>query len=339
MNSLPEDSPSPSSSPDGVSPQRISPADSMWRQIFFGLNGLRAGWRLLIFLAIVAGQIAVVTTILRALRVGGAGGGLQATLTPSGLSIQEGAFLVFVCIASLIMARIEHRKFGEYGLPGRGFLGGKFWRGAMWGFLAISGTLLVIFLLHGFSIEGMAIHGRTLVGATAAWSLTFLIVGLSEEFTFRGYSLFTLATGMGYWPAVVVVSILFALAHVSNQGETVAGVTSVVFFSLLFCLFLDRTGNLWVAVGFHAGWDWGQTFFYGVPDSGLLPYHSFLNSAFHGPRWLTGGTVGPEASVFTPIALAVVAIIFAVTHRENRYRLPASAPGGAAVTGTTPAVP
>jgi len=95
-----------------------------------------------------------------------------------------------------------------------------------------------------------------------------------------------------------------------------------VCFALLFCLFLRRTGNLWWAVGFHAGWDWGQTFFYGVADSGLAPYHNLFNSGFHGPAWLTGGSVGPEASVFTPIVLLLVAILFSSVYRENRYLAP-----------------
>lgn len=94
------------------------------------------------------------------------------------------------------------------------------------------------------------------------------------------------------------------------------------FFGLVFCLVLMRTGNLWWAVGFHAGWDWGQTFFYGVPDSGIAPYHNLLNSSFQGPRWLTGGTVGPEASVFTPIILLIFAFLFTRAYRENRYRAP-----------------
>ena len=54
----------------------------------------------------------------------------------------------------------------------------------------------------------------------------------------------------------------------------------------------------------------GTDFFYGVPDSGVAPYHNLFNCSFHGPRWLTGGTVGPEASIFTPVMLVRVAIIF-----------------------------
>ena len=116
------------------------------------------------------------------------------------------------------------------------------------------------------------------------------------------------------------MSALFGVAHMGNPGETWFGLFSVVLFGLLFCLFLRRTGNLWWAVGFHAGWDWGQTFFYGVPDSGIAPYHNLFGSAFDDPRWHTGGTVGPEASVFTPIVLILVAIVFTRVYRENKYR-------------------
>jgi len=288
--------------------------------IFVGPNGLRAGWRLLIFVAVACLVAFVLGLILHFAAQGQNRAIAISMLTPFGLGASEATVLLVAVIAALVMARIEHRPFGVYGLPLARALGKEFWQGALMGFLAISGTLLVIFSLHGFRITGVAIHGTTLIAATAAWSVTFLIVGLSEEFTFRGYPMFTLTTGMGFWPAAFVIAALFALAHAGNKGETAFGLVSVAFFSLLFCLFLQRTGDLWLAVGFHAGWDWGQTFFYGVPDSGVLPYHNLLNSSFSGPTWLTGGSVGPEASVFTPIALAVVGILFARGNRERRYQ-------------------
>ena len=288
--------------------------------VFTGPNGLRAGWRLLIFVA-VACLVAFVLGLILHFSLGGQNRAVAMTmLTPFGLGVSEATILFVVLIATLVMGRIEHRHFGAYGLPLGKALGLEFWQGALIGFLAISGTLLVIFFLHGFRFTGFAIHGATIVSATAAWSLTFLIVGLSEEFTFRGYTMFTLTTGMGFWPASFVVAGLFALAHAGNKGETAFGLVSVAFFSLLFCLFLQRTGDLWLAVGFHAGWDWGQTFFYGVPDSGVPAYHNLLSSTFSGPTWLTGGSVGPEASVFTPAALAIVAILFSRVYGEHKYR-------------------
>jgi uncharacterized protein len=98
------------------------------------------------------------------------------------------------------------------------------------------------------------------------------------------------------------------------------GALSVVSFGLLLCLFLRRTGTLWCAVGFHLGYDWGQTFFYGVPNSGFTPSHNLFNVTLKGSQWLTGGTVGPEASVICPLVLAVVAILFSLKYREARYQ-------------------
>jgi membrane protease YdiL (CAAX protease family) len=294
--------------------------------VFRGPNGIRAGWRVLIFLAIIGAVVVVLAAILRLLSHGGAQIGSMSQLTPLGLSISEGALFLIPSIAALIMARIEHRKYGEYGLPARSAFRKDFWIGTLIGFLAISGCLLGIFAFHGFHLTGLAIHGSTIVSATAAWGATFVLVGLAEEFCFRGYLQFTLTTGMGFWPAAILLSALFGAAHMGNPGETKFGLFSVVLFGLLFCLFLRRRGNLWWAVGFHAGWDWGQTFFYGVPDSGIAPYHNLFGSTFDGPQWLTGGSVGPEASVFTPIVLVVVAIAFASIYRENRYQASRSMP-------------
>jgi len=301
--------------------------------VFRGPNGIRAGWRVLIFLALVAATaLALAVPFVLLLLAGKGGTGARVSigvsgLTPLGLGISEGAIFFCTSIAALVMTRIERRKYGQYGLPFRSAFRKDFWIGTLVGFLSISGSLLGILALHGFHLTGLAIHGNTIVAATAAWSATFVLVGLAEEFAFRGYLQFTLTTGMGFWPTAILLSALFGLAHKGNPGESTFGLLSVVLFGLLFCLFLRRTGNLWWAVGFHAGWDWGQTFFYGVPDSGIPAYHNLFNSAFNGPRWLTGGSVGPEASVFTPIVLVIVAILFASVYRENRYQLQAPEAG------------
>ena len=311
----------------GPATPAASPAPAPRYTAFRGPNGIRAGWRVLIFLALVAtvaGALAMVIALLILMSRGGVGlrGGFQASaLTPLGLSLTEGALFLCPAVAALIMAKIERRQFGQYGLPARSAFGKHFWIGTLAGFLAISGCLMGILALHGFRLTGTSIHGTTIASATAAWAATFVLVGLAEEFSFRGYLQFTLTTGIGFWPAAIILSALFGLAHAGNPGESKAGLLSVVLFGLLFCLFLRRTGNLWWAVGFHAGWDWGQTFFYGVPDSGVAPYHNLLNSSFSGPEWLTGGSVGPEASVLTPVVLVIVAILFTSVYRENRYQL------------------
>ena len=306
----------------GLLPNALSPAptppQSSGHTLFRGPGGIRAGWRVAIYLTSAA-VVLFLLMLVAALFVRGRS--LQVSqVTPLGTALVESGILLIAVIPALIMARIEHRKFGDYGLPVRSWFGLHFWIGSMVGFLSISVCLLAIFVFHGFHLTGFSIDGRTIPAASAAWAAAFVMVGLAEEFSFRGYLQFTLTTGIGFWPSAFFLSVLFGVVHAGNPGESAAGLLSVVLFGLLFCVFLRRTGNLWWAVGFHAGWDWGQTFFYGVPDSGVAPYHSLFNCTFNGPRWLTGGTVGPEASIFAPIVLIIVAIAFTSVYHDIRYQ-------------------
>ena len=289
------------------------------REIVIGPRGLRAGWRLLIFLAMLVAMGALARAFIIRFLVPL---GLEPEkFTPSHVAVPDAFFVCILALAAWIMSKIERRQIGQYGLPFKPGLTKHLWLGLWIGFLASSATVLIIYLLHGLQIAGPAIHGTAILMPAAAWGGAFLLAAIAEEFLFRGYAQFTLATGIGFWPAAVALSALFGFGHLSNKGENILGALSVVSFGLLLCLFLRRTGTLWCAVGFHLGYDWSQTFFYGVPNSGFIPSH---NNLFHvtlnGPRWLTGGTVGPEASAICPLVLAVVAIFFSLKYRKARYQ-------------------
>jgi len=107
--------------------------------------------------------------------------------------------------------------------------------------------------------------------------------------------------------------------HHSNSGETQVGTVSAGAVGVLFCLLLRRTGDLWMPIGFHAAWDWGETYVYGVPDSGQVAPGHLFNASFSGPQWMTGGTVGPEGSWFCLFLIAVLYLAFAIWLREAKY--------------------
>lgn len=288
------------------------------RAAIIGPKGLRAGWRLLIFLLMLVAMGAVARAIIIRFLI--PAGFDPERFTPSHVAVPDAFFVVIIAVAAWVMSKIEGRKIGQYGLPVKQGVVKHLWLGLWIGFLATSATVLIIYLLHGLQIVSPTIHGTMILTSAAAWGGAFLLAAIAEEFLYRGYAQFTLTTGIGFWPAAVVLSALFGWGHLSNKGENILGALSVVGFGLLLCLFLRRTGTLWCAVGFHIGYDWGQTFFYGVPNSGFIPSHNLFNVTLNGPRWLTGGTVGPEASVICPLVLAVVAILFSLRYRETRYQ-------------------
>ena len=308
---------SPDERPDQPDPGFSSPLERPLLEptstIFVGPQGLRAGWRLLLF--------AVMWRALRMLL-----GILLEDIEPHvsiklwiDMIAELGSFAV-VAIPAVVMGWIERRPFGEYGLPRRGTFGKPFWVGMLWGIVAITALMVAIGGVGDFSLGRVVLHGERIVKFACFWGAFFVAVGLFEEFLLRGYTQFTLTQVIGFWPSAVLLSVIFAALHFRNPGETWVGLLAVAVIGLFLCLTLHRTGNLWFAVGFHASWDWGESFLYSVPDSGGMVSGHLLRSSLHGPRWLTGGSVGPEGSVLVFVVIALTWVVFDRVYPEVAYR-------------------
>jgi hypothetical protein len=234
--------------------------------------------------------------------------------------ITELGSFVIVAIPAVVMGWIEKRPFGDYGLPRRGVFGKSFWVGMVWGIVAITALMLAIGGVGDFSLGRLALHGQRILKFAAFWGAFFLAVGFFEEFLLRGYTQFTLTQGIGFWPAALLLSTTFAALHFRNPGETWIGLLAVAVIGLFFCLTLRRTGTLWFAVGFHASWDWGESYLYSVPDSGVIAPGHLLHSSFHGSRWMTGGSVGPEGSLLLFVVIALTWVVFDRVYPEVKYQ-------------------
>ena len=238
--------------------------------------------------------------------------GEASLYSPKILTISEGSSLAGAFAAGIAMSQLEGRSFGDYGLPWRGAFGKLFWQGALFGLAEISVVIAAIATLGSYHFGSLAVHGTGLLRWAAFWGAFFVMVGLYEEFAFRGYVQFTLAQAVSFWPAAVLLSVAFGFVHRTNQGETKMGLAGIVLTGLFWCFTLRRTGNLWFAVGMHASFDFGETFLYSVPDSGYIFPGHLSNATLAGPAWLTGGSAGPEASACDFIMLL---IFFYVFHR------------------------
>ncbi len=273
----------------------------------FGPNGLRAGWRILIFVVLLLGITWLIALPLRRTLIG-----LQpdAVITPAGTILGEGIQVVALLIAAAVMTKIEGRSFSDYGLPLRQAFGKHFWQGVPLGFIMLTILLILIAGFEGFSRGNRVIGAEVAVKYGTLYGVAFLLVAIFEEFCFRGYLQSTLTSAVGFREAAIIISAFYAAFHLTNRGETEIGAIMTGCFGLLCAFALWRTGSLWLAIGMHASWDWGETFFYSVPNSGLLARGHLLNSSFHGPIWLTGGSAGPEASLFVFLILLLwVAVI------------------------------
>lgn len=301
----------------------LSSNSSGWRKTFVGPNGPRAGWRLLIFAAIFSPLFYAASAIVDAMNRR-----LKADPeSPLGVLILMGTFAVAVLLASWLMAKIEGRSLADYGLPWRRAFCKQFWQGAAISFASLTIFLAVLRFAGAFSFGFPGLHGLDILKYGAIWSLPVFLGALLEDFFYRGYLLFTLSTGIGFWPAAVVSSLWMGGMHYLNPGGAHGlGPIAATEYCLVTCLVLRRTGDLWMPLGLHTAWNWGELFFYGVPSSGFTGRPHFLNSSFHGPEWLTGGTFGQDGTWPSLALLTIWGIVFSVWLRGVKYPNPAAIP-------------
>ncbi len=71
---------------------------------------------------------------------------------------------------------------------------------------------------------------------------------LAYEFMFRGFVLFLLVPVLGVWPAIMVSTVMYALAHVPYQMPEAVGAFP---FGVFMCMITLYTGNIWLAYVIH----------------------------------------------------------------------------------------
>lgn len=277
--------------------------------------GLRSGWRLLIFLAI------LLPLGYAASRLTGAAFRQWRLnyFSPLGGFVLAAVMVSALLLASWIMSLLERRSLAHYGLPLRRAFCPQFWQGAIISFLSLSLLLLAMRSLGGVSFTSGGLHGDDAWRYGLLWTVPLFLMALLEDFFYRGYLLYTLTMGIGFWPAAVATSLLMGGVHYFNPGGHGLGPVAATAYCLVTALVIRRTGDLWMALGIHSAWSWGEVYFYGVPSSGQSAQGHLLHATFHGSAWLTGGDFGPEASWLNLLLIAVWAVGFALCLRGVKY--------------------
>ena len=301
------------------------------QQVFFGPAGLRSGWRLLLF---VAGLLlfAALAEIVLTLFFGRIPLVPSHALSPAMLLRNEAGTLIGMSGGYLAVLLFCHQSLREY-----------FWIDTRWlrrvlvgivaGFCALTILLLSMEALHLARIgrvpdatprQSMALW---LLLQGLFWAAGYVCVALFEEGVFRCFLLRTLLQTFGnkrgetrsWWLAALLSSMIFGGVHWSNHGESLIGISSAAAIGFIFCCTIRWTGSVWWAVGFHACWDWAQSFVYGTPDSGMPPSSHWLTTSIFGPARWTGGATGPEGSLLIlPLLVLVLFGTYAAYARRGK---------------------
>ncbi len=290
------------------------PPGSFAVNVFYLPDGrLRAGWRLLlgVIVAILANLIAAnIASLL------GARGPLAFDLLYRPIAM---ALLIAGFSGVLLWAdRIQGSPLDTQGLPLR------HWRHDSLAGFAIGFTLIFI------SVVVLGIFGdldfRVTVNRETVLRLAVVLLILStgamtEELMFRGYPFQRLVEGVGAVPAIVLLSVMFGLAHLKNPHSSAWAIANTVSVGVLLSVAYLRSRALWLPWGIHFGWNATLGVVFGLPVSGLTDFAVIVKGTARGPHWLTGGSYGLEAS-----ALGTAVILLGFLPVLMMFRRPPQSP-------------
>jgi membrane protease YdiL (CAAX protease family) len=179
-------------------------------------------------------------------------------------------------------------------------------------------------VLGGPLLAGAAELVESPDGAAAAGSVLFVVLvlllgGIGEEMLFHGYGFQLLLATAGPWPTILAVSALFAAAHAGNVNVTQLALANTAGWGLLLGYAFWRSGDLWLPIGLHVGWNWTLPVF-GVNLSGFT-----MNITGHVMHWKieplwSGGAYGPEGGLLTSAIL--VALFLGIRKAPIQRQIP-----------------
>ena len=278
---------------------------------------LRAGWRIGIFFVVYILFSRVLTKLAFSLT-----GKLDRTTWDWWVARGFLVIIASTIVVWLVRKFIDKKSFVSLGLKFNSLAVKDFFVGLGISALMI-GALYIVFLSIGL-IEIKSIGWAGNISAVLGIIFWFfgigLAIGWSEELVFRGYILQNMKEGMGIKLAVIISCILYGVMHMANPGSTILSGTLIALIGFLRIYGWLSTGQLWLSMGMHAGWDFIQGPILGLTVSGMKT-ESLMVSNIYGAEWLTGGSFGPEAGILVLPFLALGLIVMFLYTRNRKIQL------------------
>ena len=174
----------------------------------------------------------------------------------------------------------------------------------------------MLYLIGVVRWQGLA--ARFDVGPMLAISI---IAAVGEELAFRGALFRIIAERCGTATALVVSAAVFGLLHGLNPGATIVSTAAIAIEAgLLLGAAYALTRNLWFPIGLHLGWNFTEGGIFGTSVSGHAAGNGIFSVSLAGPRLLTGGAFGPEASLLAiAVGLAAAIVLIVLTVRRGDW--------------------
>jgi membrane protease YdiL (CAAX protease family) len=289
---------------------------TLLRQIFISPPDLRlrAGWRIAaqtLFMGLIFGCVLSPFAL-----------SLSWLTSGTGLLIAQIAEFIGITLSVFLARRIlDKRSIGSMGLRMERRALADLLAGIMIAFIMVGTIYLIEFSMGWVTFYGYAWEFDSLqktFSQTFITLLTFLLVGWNEELLSRGYHLQNITDGMNIYWGVAISSFIFGILHLANFNATWQGAVGVILAGIFLAVSFLWSGQLWLPIGLHIGWNFCEGVIFGYPVSGLNTYR-LVRTSINGPVFWTGGAFGPEGGVIIiPALLLGLLIVYQYTRNPRK---------------------
>ncbi len=239
------------------------------RNFFLSPDGrIRLLWRLVLYFALFLAIAAI------------AHYGIRRPLTEGlGVPLILGnlIFAVFYIAATMgltrfFRSRVDRKPWsgmalGAFRDHGKDFLGGLILAAGMTGLIFLIGEANGGMLIAG--VESQSLDGWPVVVFLLAVAVSNFAVGFSEELSMRGYIFQNSAEQLPVWFAVLLNGWIFGAGHFTSKDFSFVIVLLMPLVVAFLAFARLWTGSIWLAIGWHTGWNFLQSDVLGIAGKGL----------------------------------------------------------------------
>ncbi len=253
----------------------------------------------------------------------------------------EAVFLIFLVILGLAFLRaIERRRAPlrlTLGLPSRATSRAEWATGAAIGWGIAAAAVLPMAITRALDVR---LWTSPRAFQLLALSLvTLAITTLAHGVGIHGYAFQRLVDATGPVRATLAMALFSAIGASLHPTVSSAAIAISALAGVLLSLCWLRTHAVWLLWGLHFAWAASTGILFGLPLGGNTDFSTVVDARAIGPRWLTGGSYGPAAALFTFLILvaAIPILVRATSDYAWNYTHPPLIPAGYDVTIPPPA--
>ncbi|MBS5316995.1 MAG: CPBP family intramembrane metalloprotease [Clostridiales bacterium] len=297
------------------------------KKLFIGPDGcIRSGWQMiLLYLAMNIAQLAIIMpiNIILGIIIGiqsirGDVSGIEAFLTSYAYqSITIALCNLISIVAIIILFKVMNRKTTEnMGLTPVKRDYKDLLIGLLLGAASITLIIGINYIMGDTRFNGVHITWDLLVGL-----ILFISVGFVEEILVRGCFQHIIYYRHGIAWAIIIPSLIFSVMHFLNPNISYIATLNIALVGIVFGIMTYKSGNLWMAIGYHITWNYFQGNIFNIEVSGSAYGRGLIKSIRVEDNLLNGGAFGIEGGLICTLLLIITIIYFGFFYKKEKSYL------------------